>query len=82
MNFKTFNMYLQEYLKLENKNFIYQDYLTGCFNILIQGATVKKGLDSLSKLYDKIDNKNTEQDNRTSEEIEQDIINKFKGAWG
>ncbi len=82
MNFKTFNLYLKEYLKEENKEFIYKDYVTSSLNILVQGANVKKPLDSIKKLFDKIDNKNIEQDNRTSEEIEQDIINKFKGAWG
>ena len=82
MNFKTFNLYLKEYLKEENKDFIYKDYVTSSLNIMIQGKQIKKPLDNIKKIFDKIDNKNKEEDNRTSEEIEQDIINKFKGAWG
>ena len=82
MNFKTFNLYLKEYLKEENKDFIYKDYVTSSLNIMIQGKQIKKPLDNIKKIFDKIDNKNKEEDNRTSEEIEQDIINKFKEAWG
>lgn len=81
MSFKCFKMFLAEYLKEERKEFIYKDYLTSCLNILVQGMQVKKGMDSLHKIYSKLDNKQKE-DNRTSEEIEKDVIEKFRRAWG
>jgi len=75
-------MYLEEYLKQDSKEFVYKEYVTRCFNIMVQGATIKKPLDDLLKIYEKIENRNKKQDERTAEQIEQDIINKFKGAWG
>lgn len=82
MSYKSFILYLKEYLKEESKEFIFQDYVTSSLNILIQGANVKKPLSSLYELFEKVDNKNKEVDNRTAEEIESDVIDKFRKAWG